>query len=72
MLILVFSQWYWILAILTEDMTYYLWRAIVYKEKFSDTFYLPFAVFGISSFPMSMIFAVWLSTIIISITIGTL
>ena len=71
-LILVFSQWYWIIAVLTEDIVYYSWRAVVYKEKFSDTFYLPFTVFGISSFPMSTVINFWAITIIISIIIGTL
>ena len=71
-LVLVFSQWYWIVSILTEDMVYYTWRMIVYKEKFSDTFYLPFTVFGISSFPMSAVVKFWLITIIISTTIGML
>lgn len=71
-LILVFSKWYWLLAILTEDITYYLWRAIIYKEKFSETFYLPITVFGISSFPMEGVIKFWLLTIVISITIGAL
>lgn len=71
-LILTFSQWYWILAILTEDMVYYAWRAVVYKEKFSDTFYLPFTVFGIGSFPMNIVINFWAITIITSIIIGTL
>ncbi len=71
-LILIFSQWYWLLAILTEDMVYYTWRAVIYKEKFSDTFYLPITVFGISSFPMKTVLKFWLLTIVISITIGAL
>lgn len=52
LLICGWSGYIYLPLIFIEDLTYFLLRALVYKEAYSKTYYLPLTVFGYNSFPL--------------------
>ena len=46
-------------GILTEDITYYVCRALFHKQAFPKDFGLPIKIFGADKVPMTVVFILW-------------